>query len=281
MSKGILYIVATPIGNMEDLSSRAVRVLQDVDLIAAEDTRHSGRLLQHYSVNTATFSLHDHNERKVANSLVKRLIQGESIALISDAGTPLVSDPGYVFVDEAHRQNIRVVPITGASSVIAALSVAGMPTDRFVFEGFLPAKIRARQKKLKELSSEMRTMVFFESPHRILDAVESMVSVFGGDRPMSVARELTKLHEQVVRSDISGIREMLIQGDIASRGEFVLIVRGAGEKGVDLNLMTTLNVLSSELSPSKVASVAHRLTGIDRSELYKLVLSMNQPEDAQ
>ena len=189
---GVLYVVATPIGNLADISQRALGVLAGVDLIAAEDTRHSGHLLQQYQITTKTLAMHDHNERDRAPDVVERLSQGKSVALISDAGTPLISDPGFHLVRLAHEKGIKVVPVPGASAMLAALSAAGLPSDRFVFEGFLPSKSTARKKRLEEMAAETRTAIFYEAPHRMLQTLTDMVTVYGEHRHVVLARELTK-----------------------------------------------------------------------------------------
>ncbi|MCH7637197.1 MAG: 16S rRNA (cytidine(1402)-2'-O)-methyltransferase, partial [Proteobacteria bacterium] len=216
---GTLFIVATPIGNLEDLSPRARQTLADVDLIAAEDTRHTGRLLSHFSIKTPLFALHDHNEDKVVESLISDLADGKSIALVSDAGTPLISDPGYRLVSTAHSRSIRVAPIAGASAATAALSAAGLPTDRFCFEGFLPAKQKARKDRLAELSRETRTIVLYESVHRIRASMADLVDEFGPSRKAFLGRELTKIHEQCVQATLSELLRQLDDGTIVAKGE--------------------------------------------------------------
>ena len=220
---GSLYIVATPIGNMGDMTDRAQKTLSDVDVIAVEDTRRSGQLLRNFSISTPMISVHEHNERQICDSLLDRIEKGESIALISDAGTPLLSDPGYFLVNQAREREISVVPIPGVSAVIAALSVAGLPTDRFVFEGFLPAKSAARQQKLEKLKDDLRTIIFYEAPHRIVEMLKDCETIFGSQRKAVLARELTKTFE-TVHGDTLGELIPWVEADNNQRkGEFVVL----------------------------------------------------------
>ncbi|NTW67245.1 MAG: 16S rRNA (cytidine(1402)-2'-O)-methyltransferase, partial [Nitrospirae bacterium] len=224
MSTGVLYIVATPIGNLEDITLRAIRVLKEADAIAAEDTRHTQKLLSKFDIHTPLTSYHDHNKEEKAPVLVSRLLEGKSIALVSDAGTPGISDPGYFLINLAVDQNIPVVPIPGATAAIAALSVSGLPTDQFVFEGFLPSKHTARLKRLEDLKTEKRTLVFYEAPHRIIAAIEDIRNILG-DRKAVVTRELTKVHEETIRGSISEVLARLNSG--STKGEFTIILHGA------------------------------------------------------
>ena len=224
---GTLYIVATPIGNVADFSERAIKVLQQVAVIAVEDTRHSGRLLQAHSINTPMLSCHEHNETERSEQLLKRVANGEDVALISDAGTPLVSDPGFHLVRMAHQRGCKVVPIPGPSAVIAALSCAGLPTDRFVFEGFLPAKQGARLARLQELQNDPRTLVFYEAPHRIEECLQDMVAVMGAERPATLARELTKTFETIIPATLGELHAKVQADENQRKGEFVLVVAGA------------------------------------------------------
>ena len=274
---GTLFVVATPIGNLEDLTPRARQVLAQVDLVAAEDTRHTRRLLSHLGVNTALLTLHDHNEEMVVNGLIDRLESDQSIALVSDAGTPLVSDPGYRLVRDAHRRDIPVTPIPGASAVTAALAVAGLPTDRFCFEGFLPAKKVARVKALNQLRHEARTMVFFESVHRIATVLEDLCDVFGADRNAFVGRELTKMHEQCVRATLGELLEAIADGGIVLKGEFAVIVAGstaAGDASVDTDRL--LRALDEKLSARDAAQVAAAATGQKKNQLYERLLAIRE-----
>lgn len=276
-TQGILYIVATPLGNRQDITLRAIETLKTVDLIAAEDTRHSLVLLQHFNVSKPLFALHEHNEREQAEKLIQRLQQGESIALISDAGTPLISDPGYHLVQAVRDQNIRVVPIPGACAAIAALSVAGLPTDRFVFEGFLPAKSALRVQRLQVLQSETRTMVFYEAPHRICDLLDDLQKVFGGDRKMVIARELTKMFETIRSGSVSEIINWVAADANQQRGEMVVMVAGADktiEQIETASVDEVLELLLSELTVKKAAELAAKLTGKRKNELYQRALEL-------
>ncbi len=276
---GVLYVVATPIGNLEDLSPRAARVLSEVDRIAAEDTRHSGRLLSHFGINRPLWSLHEHNERDRCAAILDELLAGRSVALISDAGTPLVSDPGFHLVREARAKGLRIVPVPGPSSLLAALSVAGLPTDRFVFEGFLPAKEAARRTRLQDLGRETRTLVFFESGHRLRDCLASMVSVFGPDRQGVIARELTKLHEQVHGDRLVDLGAWLNADPNRLRGEFVVLVTGAPPPTADdpgPEARRLLGVLLDELPAARAAAIAARLTGFKKNNLYSLALTLKK-----
>lgn len=272
---GTLWVVATPIGNLDDLAPRAVAVLRAVAAIACEDTRHSGTLLARFDIRTPTLAMHDHNEREIADSLVQRLLAGESLALISDAGTPLLSDPGYRLVGAARRAGIRVSPVPGPSALVAALSVAGLPTDRFAFEGFLPAKTSARRERLTELATETRTLVFYEARHRILETLDDAVVAFGPERRAVIARELTKVYETVLDGPLGELREHVAADEQQRLGEIVLLVAGAPPAG---DAATTLRegervfrLLMKELPAGKAAKLAAAITGAPRNALYHLV----------
>ncbi|MBT8091026.1 MAG: 16S rRNA (cytidine(1402)-2'-O)-methyltransferase [Gammaproteobacteria bacterium] len=270
---GKLFIVATPIGNLEDLTPRARQTLAAVDLIAAEDTRHTGRLLSHIGVKTRLLSLHDHNEQQLVPKLIASLESGQSIALVSDAGTPLVSDPGYRLVQAAHAGGIAVSPIPGASAVTAALSAAGLPTDRFCFEGFLPAKKAARQSILNTLSRETRTLVFYESVHRIAEVLADLCNVFGDQRTAFIGRELTKMHEECVQDSLGSLRDKIADGSIVGKGEFVIVVAGSNEVAESsLDIDRLLQALAAHLSARDAARVAAKATGLKRNNLYKRLL---------
>ena len=278
---GILFVVATPIGNRDDLSPRARQILASVDLIAAEDTRHTGRLLSHFGVKTAQIALHDHNEEKVVGKLLKRLQSGSSIALVSDAGTPLVSDPGFRLVQAAHDQGISVSPVPGPSAVISAISAAGLPTDRFCFEGFLPAKREARKSVLQQLRNEKRSMVFLESVHRIDDVLAELVNTFGADREAFVGRELTKLHEQCISASLGELTQLLHDGDIPRKGEFVLVVRGETEAVTSDPTISVLELLSELMQclPGKQAvDIVARVAGQRRNDVYRLMLDLQSKD---
>jgi 16S rRNA (cytidine1402-2'-O)-methyltransferase len=275
---GTLYVVATPIGNLADLTPRAREVLASVALIAAEDTRHTRQLLQSCGIGTALTSLHEHNEAQKSAELVARLAQGESLALVSDAGTPLVSDPGFDLVAAARRAGIAVVAIPGACAAIAALSVAGLPTDRFVFEGFLPAKTAARSERLEQLAREQRTMVFYEAPHRLTEVLRDMTRILGAERNASISRELTKRFETTYSGTLAQLSEAAERDSDMSRGEIVIVVSGAAATSTALELDSDalLRALLQELSPSQAAKVAAHVTGGKRSELYEAALRLGK-----
>ena len=267
---GTLHVVATPIGNLGDLSPRALQTLQKVDAICAEDTRHTRQLLAHFGVDRSLLALHEHNEGEVASALVARLQAGESLALVSDAGTPLVSDPGFRLVRAARDAGIRVSPVPGASALVAALSVAGLPSDRFVFEGFLPAKPKARRERLQQLAHEPRTLIFYESSHRIADALDDACAMLGDDRGAVLARELTKLFETVLDGTLRELASRVHADANQRKGEFVLLVRGA-EEAVDSTVAEgrrLYTALSEHLPPSTAAKVAAELSGAPRKALY-------------
>lgn len=275
---GILYVVATPIGNLGDMTPRAVEVLQQVDRVAAEDTRHSAGLMRHFAIVTPMLSLHEHNERQKVAALLQRLQGGENIALISDAGTPLISDPGYVLVHEAQLAGIRVIPIPGASALIAALSASGLPTDRFSFEGFLPAKGGARRKFLEALRQERRTLAFYESPHRILDSLTDMAGVFGETRQAVVARELTKTFETIRHDSLGGLLEWVRGDSNQQKGEFVILVHGSEEtgEGIDPEACRIAELLAAELPLKQAAALAAKISGEKKNTLYKYLLDRQQ-----
>lgn len=272
---GTLFVVATPIGNLEDLSPRARATLANAGLVAAEDTRHTGRLLSHFGVKTPLFPLHDYNEAEMVEGLVNRLREGEDIALVSDAGTPLISDPGFRLVAAAHAAGLRVVPVAGPSAVTAALSAAGLPTDRYCFEGFLPAKANARRERLKGLSDEPRSIVLFESVHRIRDSLADMVSLWGGEREAFIGRELSKRHEQCVQASLATLLYQLDTGDIVAKGEFVIIVDGAGETAATaLDIDVLLTELAPHLPAREVARIVARAAGEKPNAMYKRLLEL-------
>ena len=268
---GKLWIVATPIGNLDDLSARAQAILRQVDLVAAEDTRHSAALLQHHAISTRRVALHEHNEREASADLVQKMRDGAQIALISDAGTPLVSDPGFRLVRAAREAGIVVSPVPGACAAIAALSVAGLPSDRFVFEGFLPAKPAARRAHLQALSGETRTLIFYESSHRIVEALDDLAAVFGGDRHAVVARELTKLFETVLDGALADLTARIKADANQQRGEFVVLVAGAGDEADAARLAEgrrVFELLRKDLPPGRAAKLAAEITGAPRNALY-------------
>ena len=277
MSESTLYVVATPIGNLGDMTPRAVEVLRQVDVIAAEDTRHSKKLMGHFGISTPMVPCHDHNERQQTTSLIARLAKGESVALVSDAGTPLISDPGYFLVREVREAGYRVVPVLGACALIAALSVSGLATDRFYFEGFLPAKPSGRRKKLQELSGLTSTWAVYESTHRILDSLADFKEVLGAGRYVVLARELTKTFETVLAGTVADVEKTLQEDSNQCRGEFVVLVEGNKEEretAVDLQTARLLERLIEELPPKKAAAVIADVTDYRKKELYNLALEM-------
>ncbi|GBO90285.1 16S rRNA (cytidine(1402)-2'-O)-methyltransferase [Marinobacter salsuginis] len=277
--KGTLYVVATPIGNLDDLSPRAARTLASVDVVAAEDTRHSGRLLSHLGIQKRMVALHDHNEKDRAAGILTELQAGRDVALISDAGTPLISDPGYVLVREARAAGHRVSPIPGPCALVAALSVAGLPTDRFLYVGFLPAKRSGRRASLEVLSSEVATLVFYESPHRIMESVRDIADVLGSDREIVLGREITKTFETFYSGSVADVLAELERDPHGNRGEFVVMVRGAAaqagsEAAATMDVDRMLRVLLAELPVKKVAKMASELTGLSKNELYQRALAL-------
>ncbi|MCB1664197.1 MAG: 16S rRNA (cytidine(1402)-2'-O)-methyltransferase [Pseudomonadales bacterium] len=277
-----LYIVATPIGNLGDMTARAIEVLGRVDLIAAEDTRHSARLLAHFDIRTRTTSYHDFSDDARAESLLDLVAGGQSIALISDAGTPLISDPGYRLVQRARERGLPVVPVPGVSALTTALSAAGLPSDRFVFEGFTPAKRAARLRYFEELAGEARTLVFYESPHRILDSLEDMVQAFGGERRAVICRELTKTFETIRQDTLAALQAWTAADENQQRGEFVVLVHGAplsAKSEVSAEALRVLEVLLESLSVKQAATLAARITGEKKNALYELAL--RRSDDSQ
>ncbi len=276
---GTLFVVATPIGNLDDLTSRARETLASVDLVAAEDTRHTGRLLSHIGAKSRLLALHDHNEEQAVTKVIAALLGGQSVALVSDAGTPLLSDPGYRLVHAAHANAITVSPVPGASALTAALSVAGMPVDHFCFEGFLPSRQAARRRTLDALAKETRTLVFFESVHRIGDVLADMCSAFGDARPAFIGRELTKLHEQCVRNTLCNLRDQVNEQTITAKGEFVIVVSGSPEvpsSSVDTDRLLT--ELGKHLSANDAAKVSAAATGQKKNALYQRLLELKGGE---
>nr|WP_010132527.1 16S rRNA (cytidine(1402)-2'-O)-methyltransferase [Microbulbifer agarilyticus] len=276
LDTAVLYIVATPIGNLADMVPRAVEVLQSADLVAAEDTRHSQRLFSHFSIDTPLVAYHDHSDDQRTNNILERLAQGQTVALISDAGTPLISDPGYRLVRDAREQGFQVVPIPGPCAFVAALSAAGLPSDRFSFEGFLPAKSQARAKALGALAGETRTMVFYEAPHRVLDTLEAMAESFGGEREAVIARELTKAFETIQLLPLAELVEWVRADSNQQRGEIVLLVRGAVESKtaeLDAESERVMKLLLAELPPKRAAALAAEITGVNKKALYNWSLA--------
>ena len=271
---GSLYVVATPIGNLEDMTPRAVNVLKRVTCIACEDTRHSARLMAHFAIASPLLAYHDHSHEQRTQQLLARLQAGEDIALISDAGTPLVSDPGYRLVRAAGDAGIAVVPVPGASALIAALSAAGLPSDRFAFEGFLPAKTTGRQKQLVALAGDSRTLIFYEAPHRLLESLQDMHTAFGGEREVVMARELTKTFETIVRAPLTELIDFVAADSNQQRGEIVLLVRGAPDAPSELDATAehTMRILLEELPVKQAAALGAKLTGLRKNDLYQWAL---------
>jgi len=274
---GILYIVATPIGNLQDITQRALDTFAQVDLIAAEDTRHSGLLLSHYGIKKPFFALHDHNEQEKAHILVEKLKQGSHIALISDAGTPLISDPGFHLVRQCREAGIRVVPLPGACAAITALCASGIASDRFCFEGFLPAKSKARKDKLENIAEEDRTLIFYESTHRILDTLEDMQLVLGEERYIVLAREITKTWETITGNTIKNLREWLLEDPNRTKGEMVLIVEGKPKSDnndeISPQAVKALELIAEELPLKKAAAIVAELYGYKKNALYQFGLA--------
>jgi len=270
-----LYVVATPIGNLGDMVPRAVEVLRSVDVIAAEDTRHSAGLLRHFSIETPMMAYHEHSDEAAHARIGKTITGGGAVALISDAGTPLISDPGFKLLRAAHAAGWRVVPVPGASAVIAALSVAGLPTDRFHFEGFLPAKAAARQARLEALAGEPYTLVFYEAPHRVLPTLEAMRDVFGEDRPGVLARELTKTFETVRQLPLGELTAAVAEDSNQSRGEIVLVIAGATEVEAPLSeeVIALLDALATAVPPRRAAALVASACGLRKKRLYDYLIS--------
>ena len=281
-SSGVLYVVATPIGNLGDLGPRAVDTLREADLVVAEDTRHSGQLLRHFGIATPLAACHEHNERAVVDGLLARLQAGSALALVSDAGTPLVSDPGFRLVRAARAAGVRVVPIPGPCAAIAALSVAGLPTDRFAFEGFLPARRAARVARLEALAGETRTLVFYEAGRRLGACITDLLEVLGSDRQAVLARELTKLHETVLDGTLGELATRVAADPDQARGESVLLVDGLAETrtGIALEVDRLLEALLDEgLAVSRVAAIALRVSGLPKRELYARAQALHDARD--
>jgi 16S rRNA (cytidine1402-2'-O)-methyltransferase len=278
---GVLYVVATPIGNLADMVPRAIETLQTVAVIAAEDTRHSSRLLAHFDIKTPAVAYHDHSDEQRTEQLLRRLRDGDDVALISDAGTPLISDPGYRLVRAARQQGTQVVPVPGACAAIAALSVAGLPSDRFSFEGFLPAKQVARQSVLRTLQQEARTLIFYEAPHRVLETVQDMATVFGPERELVMARELTKTFETIKSASAAELAQWIAADANQTRGEIVLLVRGAEKEAdaeIDAETARIMKLLLEELPLKQAAALGAKITGLKKNFLYTWALEQTGKE---
>ncbi|QBY04807.1 16S rRNA (cytidine(1402)-2'-O)-methyltransferase [Thalassotalea sp. HSM 43] len=276
VNSGTLYVVSTPIGNLFDITQRAIDVLSQVDVIACEDTRHTNKLLTAFNIKNKTMSLHDHNERQRQEQIANMLQQGQSIALVSDAGTPLISDPGFHIVRHLRRENLAVVPVPGACAAIAALSVSGLATDRFSFEGFLPSKSTARQSVLAKLAEESRTMVFYDAPRRAIDTVADIVSQLGGARQIVIARELTKTFETVHADSAENMLAWLQQDANQLKGEMVLIIEGKPRDpdAIPPEAIATLKLLVAEMKPKKACAIAAEIHGVKKNALYQFALDM-------
>lgn len=276
---GILYLVATPIGNLRDFTFRAVDILQQVDLIACEDTRHSRPLLDHYGISTPTAAFHEHNEDATSPRLIERLQRGESIALVSDAGTPLINDPGFPLVRSARAAGIRVVPVPGPCALVAALSASGLPADRFAFEGFLPRKSSARKAALESLRNDSRTLIFYESSHRVAECVADIAAIFPSDRRLVIARELTKLFESIVDTRVGEALAFLESDPNRRKGEFVLVLEGAPdaggtEEGLTADDERVLRILLEDCSVKTAVSLTVKITGARRETVYRTALRL-------
>ncbi len=275
MTQPTLFVVATPIGNLGDLSHRAKTVLASVDLVASEDTRVTARLLSHFNIKVRQTTLHEYNEDGKVPELIEALESGSSVALVSDAGTPLISDPGFRLIKKAHEAGITISPIPGPSAVIAAVSCSGLPTDRFVFEGFLPARVGLRKKRLQCLKYECRTIVFFESVHRIYNTLSDMIIVFGGERKAAIGRELTKLHEQCIYADLNTLAGRIGSDSIPKKGEFVIVVEGSSkEQEPDINVDLLLEELIRALPGKQAVDIIARVTNVNKNNLYKKMLGI-------
>lgn len=274
---GTLFIVATPIGNLDDITHRAIKTLSEVDLIAAEDTRHSQRLLQHWEISTRLISLHDHNEQQRAIKLIEKLKSGLNIALISDAGTPLISDPGYSFVNQCRQADLDVVPLPGACAAIAALCASGLPTDQFRFNGFLPVKQVAKHTALETLQNEVATTVFYESPRRVVNTLSAIVEVLGADRRVCLAKELTKTFETFYQETAENVLAWLQKDDNHQRGEFVIMIQGKAKDHNDLppESLALLTSLLPELPLKKAAAITAQHYGLKKNALYQYGLTLN------
>ncbi|UPY94804.1 16S rRNA (cytidine(1402)-2'-O)-methyltransferase [Pectobacterium sp. 21LCBS03] len=271
ISASTLYIVPTPIGNLGDITQRALAVLASVDLIAAEDTRHTGLLLQHFAINARLFALHDHNEQQKADVLLTKLQSGQSIALVSDAGTPLINDPGYHLVRRCREAGVRVVPLPGACAAITALSASGLASDRFCYEGFLPAKTKGRKDKLRELGEETRTLIFYESTHRLLDSLQDISEVLGAERYVVLAREITKTWESIHGAPVGELLAWVKEDENRRKGEMVLIVEGhqIDDSALSAEALRTLTLLRAELPLKKAAALAAEIHGVKKNALYR------------
>ena len=282
MPTAVLYLVATPIGNLGDMVPRALSVLQSVDAIAVEDTRHSGKLLQYFGISKPLIPYHDHNEREAADRILHLLQQDKCVALISDAGTPAIADPGYRLVRLAHQHGVRVEPVPGPCAAIAALSASGLPSDRFLFAGFLPAKSQARQSALAALGNDSASLIFYEAPHRLADTVDDMVQVLGGEREICLARELSKQFETIWLTTLAGLQQGIREKRVEQRGEMVLVVAGNTQSSSveDAEAQRVLDILLDDLPVKQAAALAAKITGVGKRDLYQLALARKHEVDA-
>jgi 16S rRNA (cytidine1402-2'-O)-methyltransferase len=276
-STAALYVVATPIGNLGDMVPRAVETLQTVKLIAAEDTRHSAHLLNHFGIKTPCIAYHDHSDDNRIEQILSRLQSGDSVALISDAGTPLVSDPGYRLVKTVRDKGIRVIPVPGASALIAALSASGLASDRFAFEGFLPAKQQARLTQLQQLELETRTLIFYEAPHRILETLQDLQTVFGDERHAVIAREITKTFETIHGDQLANLVNWVAADSNQQRGEIVLLVEGSSKREsaeIDAEQIRIMKILLEDLPVKQASAIGAKITGLKKNFLYQWALEL-------
>tara|TARA_B100001778_G_scaffold188656_1_gene155379 strand:- start:1176 stop:2087 length:912 start_codon:yes stop_codon:yes gene_type:complete len=276
---GQLFIVATPIGNRGDITNRALEILSDCDSVAAEDTRKTNSLLAAYGLKKKIYSVHDNNEEVASKKIVKKIMNGSSIALVCDAGTPCISDPGYRLIKLAHEKGVKTYPIPGPTSIVAALSASGLASDRFCFEGFLHSKSEKRKSRLKNLVSESRTIIFFISVHKIEENIKDIISVFGGQRQCFLAREMTKLHEQYIRTDLNHLHISLKNNEIKKKGEFVLVVEGANERIETPDVLLAKKIyeeLSGVLSNNKLINLIMKTTEMKRNDAYDLLLELKR-----
>ncbi len=276
---GELYLVATPIGDMTDIAPRALGILNTVDIVAVEDKRRSSRLFSHFAIKTPMICYHDHSEEKQVKKIIDELLCGKSVALISDAGTPLISDPGYKLVNAAKNKSIKVSPVPGPCALIAAISASGLPSDRFIFEGFLPPKSIARISKIQNISTDYRTIIFYEAPHRILETLIDMIKVIGPSRKIVLARELTKTYETFISGTLEGVLEIIEKDLNQQKGEIVIVLAGAdsSEKKIETqDSKRILSVLLEELPLKQAVSLGSKITGVQKNIFYKLALDLKK-----
>lgn len=273
---GVLYVVATPIGNLSDMTARATETLKSVDIIACEDTRTSAKLLTHFNISTSTTAYHEHNADSQTARLIERLTLGKSVALISDAGTPLISDPGFRLVKACHEHGICVVPIVGACAVIGALSAAGLPSDKFSFVGFLPAKQHGRLDALKHHQDRSETLIFYEAPHRIVECLTDMVAIFGGQREATLCRELTKTFETIKKLPLAKLLDFVTNDPNQQKGEIVLVVAGNTQKQITTDYDKWLLAIAKELPPKKASAIVADVLGLKKSDVYDRLLNLQQ-----